>query len=32
MAFDNQGWKHGCAERDDLAQAFAAHGVPWPEP
>jgi tetratricopeptide (TPR) repeat protein len=31
MAFDNQGWKHGCRERDDLAQAFAEHGVPWPE-
>lgn len=32
MSFDNQGWKHGCPERDDLAQAFAEHGVPWPEP
>lgn len=32
MAFDNNGWKRGCEERDDLKQAFARHGVPWPLP
>lgn len=31
MGFDHQGWKSGCEERDDLAAAFAEHGVPWPE-
>lgn len=32
MAFDNNGWKQGCEERDDLERAFAAHGVAWPLP
>lgn len=32
MAFDNNGWKRGCEERDDLKRAFAEHGVPWPLP
>lgn len=32
MAFDNNGWKRGCEEREDLKQAFAEHGVPWPLP
>jgi len=28
MAFDNQGWKSGCEELQDLKEAFAEHGVP----
>ena len=32
MAFDNNGWKRGCEEREDLEKAFAEHGVPWPLP
>ena len=31
MAFDNQGWKSGCEELQDLKQAFADHGVPLPQ-
>jgi tetratricopeptide (TPR) repeat protein len=30
MGFDNRGWKSGCEELEDLAAAFAAHGVPVP--
>lgn len=30
MAFDNQGWKSGCEELDELKLAFAAQGVPLP--
>jgi tetratricopeptide (TPR) repeat protein len=28
MGFDNQGWKSGCEELDDLKEAFAERGVP----
>lgn len=30
MAFDNNGWQHGCPELDDLALAYAEHGAPLP--
>ena len=30
MGFDNQGWKSGCEELEELTAAFAAHGVPLP--
>lgn len=30
MAFDNEGWKSGCEELDDLIEAYREHGVPLP--
>ena len=30
MAFDNNGWQHGCPELDDLALAYAEHRVALP--
>jgi tetratricopeptide (TPR) repeat protein len=30
MGFDNQGWKSGCEELEELAAAFQQHGVPLP--
>ena len=30
MGFDNQGWKSGCEELEELTAAFEAHGVPPP--
>lgn len=32
MAFDNQGWKSGCEELDQLTERYRTMGVPLPEP
>lgn len=32
MAFDNEGWRSGCEELDELTQSYHELGVPLPEP